>query len=93
MANLFIGCDYIDFIYANTAYRGILSKVVLEQKTIFRMDYSSTQSGSETNRLEINYTRDPVSQQLTWIPDLCSNPELIGILRRKVEKNAALFHE
>jgi len=86
MAKLFIGCNYIDFMYANASYQGILSKIILEEKTIFRIDYTCRKD-QQTGRLEINYTLDPVSRQAKWAANPGANPELARILQTAIEKN------
>jgi hypothetical protein len=86
MAKLFIGCDYIDFMHANTPYSGVLSKIILEDKTIFRVDFACHKS-YHSGRYEVCYKKDPVSQKPKWEPHTDVDPGIAQVLRSQIEKN------
>jgi hypothetical protein len=86
MAKLFIGCDYIDFSYTNIEYRGMISKIILEEKTIYRVDYTCNK-GDQSGRFEVSCIRDDSSNALSWTPHTNTSPDLASILQTAIEKN------
>jgi hypothetical protein len=86
MAKLFIGCDYIDFNYADANYRGVVSKIILEEKTIYRIDYTCTQ-GIKSGRFEASCIKDDESNNLFWMPHSNTSPELADLLQNVIAKN------
>lgn len=86
MAKLFIGCDYIDFSYANADYRGVISKLILDEKIIYRVDYTSKYD-DQSGRFEVSCIRDDKSESLYWTAHSNTAPALASILQNVIEKN------
>jgi hypothetical protein len=86
MAKLFIGCDYIDFSYADADYRGVISKIILDEKTIYRVDYTSMED-SRSGRFEASCAKDNVSDSLSWTPHSNTSPDLAIIIQKVIQKN------
>ena len=86
MAKLFIGCDYINFSYAESKYRGVVSKIILAEKTIYRVDYTSTED-NHSGRFEASCIRNEEDAQLYWTEHLSISAELTGILVNAIERN------
>jgi hypothetical protein len=90
MAKLFIGCDYISFNYAKAKYQGVVSKIILSEKTIFRVDYTSLED-NHSGRFEISCIKDDRTDEISWIEHLSISPELTHILQGAIEKNARVM--
>lgn len=88
MAKLFIGYEYINFIYQHHQFQGALSRIVLDDKTIFRIDYTS--ATAQSGRYELNYERTG-DGQVQWTDTSKTNPELASILIKEIEKNLEIF--
>lgn len=69
MAKLFTGGDFIRFTYADTGYRGILPKLILQEKTVYRVDYSCKKN-DQAGRFGLTCTTNPYSGIVTWNPHL-----------------------
>lgn len=89
MAKLFIGYEYINFIFNKQQYQGVLSKIILEEKTIFRVDYTS-KTDLHTGRFEISYIKYPNGES-HWFESSSPDPELSRILVGEIEKNQEIF--
>lgn len=90
MAKLFIGCDYINFSYAEANYHGVVSKIILAEKTIYRVDYHSIED-HHSGRFEASCTRNEETDQLHWTEHLSSSPELTSILLTALAGNTRIL--
>lgn len=90
MAKLFIGCDYINFNYANANYHGVVSKIILAEKTIYRVDYTSMEDSHE-GRFEISCIKDEQTDKLSWTAHSGISPELAVILKTAIERNTRVL--
>ena len=90
MAKLFIGYGQLQFEYNNTPYKGVLTKIVLEEKTIFRVDYTS-QKDFQTNRIELEQITGPYNNSQKWELDKCDDKNLAQVLIAHLEKHPQVF--
>ena len=88
MAKLFIGYEYINFIYNHHEFQGALSRIVLDDKTIFRIDYTS--DTGQNGRYEVSFVKD-ADGQVQWTDTTKTDPELARILIGQIEKNHEIF--
>lgn len=89
MAKLFIGCDYIDFTFGNAGYSGVLSKIILDNKTIFRVDYTSFEN-QQTGRYEAICSIDATGN-VQWESHSKIDTELAQLFNSEIEKNQAVL--
>lgn len=90
MAKLFMGCDHIRFTYDNISYKGILSKLILEKKTVYRVDYTCRKNDF-AGRFEVTCAIDPQSGQITWQPHLNTCAGMTLALGAEIEKKKEIL--
>ena len=91
MPRLIIGGDNISFSFENRSYQALISRLIFEETTIFKVDYSCD-GNNERGRYELSFSKDPASGQLYWIDKHGLLPhELLRIIGKEIEKQAHLF--
>jgi hypothetical protein len=88
MAKLFIGYEYIKFVYNQHEFQGALSRIVLDEKMIFRIDYTS--NTAQGGRFEVSYGKNKDGQP-QWVNASKTDPGLAQILIGEIEKNHEIF--
>jgi hypothetical protein len=91
MGKLVIGYDQLLFEHSNEPYKAVFTKIILQDKTIYRIDYTS-QKDLETRRIELSRLNKTSSDQSKWdVFPTDTDEKLVQILLKPIETNSEIL--